>query len=73
LSYKYSRYSPIIWHGVCNVKESITWLLLSSLSMEASRESEMFADMDIVSLGPLDDLVQGTASASLKLAEWVSK
>jgi len=27
-------------------------LLLGSLSMEAGRESEMFADIDIVSLGP---------------------
>jgi hypothetical protein len=32
------------------VEEAITRLLLSSLSMEASRGSAMFADMDIVSL-----------------------
>ena len=44
-------------------------LLLGSLLMEASRESEMFAAMDIVSPSLLDDLVQGTASESLKLAE----
>jgi len=34
-------------------------LLLGSLLMEASRESEMFADMDIVSPGSLDDLGSG--------------
>ena len=34
-------------------------LLLGSLSMEAGRESEMFADIDIVSLGPLDDVGSG--------------
>jgi hypothetical protein len=59
LSYKYSRYSPIIWHGVCCIEESITRLLLGSLSMEAGRESEMFADKDIVSLGPLDYVGSG--------------
>ena len=44
-------------------------LLLDSLLMEAERELEMFADIDIVSLGPLNDIVQGTASEALKLVE----
>ena len=34
-------------------------LLLDSLLMEAERELEMFADIDIVSLGPLDDVRLG--------------
>ena len=44
-------------------------LLLDSLLMEAERELEMFADIDIVSLGSLNDTVQGTASEALKLVE----
>ena len=34
-------------------------LLLGSLLTEASRESEMFAEMDIVSPDPLDELGSG--------------
>jgi hypothetical protein len=49
-SYKQPSYLPTTWHSICSLEESITRLLLGSLSIEASRVSVMYAAMDIVSL-----------------------